>query len=60
MRTGWNLVDSKWYYFNAFVAMKIGWICTNGKCYYLNNSGEMLSNTKVNGYTLGNDGVWIK
>lgn len=60
MRTGWNLINSKWYYLNGSGAMETGWLCINDKWYYLANNGVMLSNTTINGYILGNDGVWIK
>ncbi len=40
--------------------METGWLCINDKWYYLANNGVMLSNTTINGYILGNDGVWIK
>ena len=60
MRTGWNLINSKWYYLNESGAMETGWLCINDKWYYLANNGVMLSNTTINGYILRNDGVWIK
>ena len=41
-------------------AMKTGWLNDGGNWYYLNTSGEMLSNTIVNGYKLGTNGAWVK
>jgi len=36
------------------------WICTNGKWYYVNKYGWMVSNTWVNNYYLDNTGAWTK
>ena len=60
MKTGWAKdSDGKWYYLNSSGAMKTGWLNDNGTWYYLNQSGAMLSNTSIDGYTLGADGAWI-
>ena len=42
--------------------MATGWMQSpySGKWYYLNQSGEMLTNTTVNGYVLGPSGEWLK
>lgn len=62
METGWININNKFYYLNYDGKMKTGWFKdSDGKYYYLNtNSGEMVSNTIVNGYKLGSDGAWIK
>jgi glucan-binding YG repeat protein len=36
------------------------WICTNGKWYYVNNYGWMVSNTWVDNYYVDSTGAWIK
>ncbi len=41
--------------------MQTGWIKdSNGKWYYLNDSGVMLSDTIIDGYVLDEDGAWIQ
>ncbi|MCI1476962.1 MAG: starch-binding protein [Clostridium beijerinckii] len=60
MKTGWTKnTDGKWYYLNNSGAMQTGWINDNGIWYYLSPLGDMLSNTSVDGYTLGADGALI-
>ncbi|OPJ62516.1 N-acetylmuramoyl-L-alanine amidase family protein [Clostridium chromiireducens] len=60
MATGWINDNGTWYYLNISGDMKTGWINDNGNWYYCDASGAMLANTSVDGYTLGNDGAWIK
>lgn len=36
------------------------WICTNGKWYYINKYGWMVSNTWVDNYYVDSTGVWTK
>lgn len=59
MVTGWNSIDGNWYYFNNKGEMSTGWKKINSKWYYFDNSGKMLSNTVVDGCTLGPNGDWI-
>ena len=59
METGWNNIDGSWYYFNYKGEMSTGWKKINSKWYYFDNSGKMLSNTVVDGCTLGPNGDWI-
>jgi len=40
--------------------MAVGWVNTNSKWYYLDESGAMLSNTYVGKYKVGSDGAWIE
>ncbi|WP_313795056.1 cell wall-binding protein [Clostridium botulinum] len=54
---GWCQIDNQWYYFDGNGYMKTGWLSDNGKWYYLNSSGAMVSNTTIDGYYLGYDGV---
>ena len=61
MQTKWvNDSDGNWYYLNNSGAMKTSWVNDNGTWYYLNESGAMLSNTSVDGYTLGANGAWVQ
>lgn len=60
MATGWVKDNGKWYYLNTSGDMKTGWINDNGNWYYCDESGAMLANTVIEGYSLGNDGAWIK
>ena len=52
---------NNWFYIqddNSFAKNK--WIVDNGKYYYFNNDGFMLSNTLTpDGYKVGADGAWI-
>ena len=38
---------------------KIGWIQDNGNWYYFNSNGTMATNTTIDGYKIGANGVWI-
>lgn len=52
--TGWWYEDSKgWYPVSQ-------WAKINGKWYYFDANGYMMSDTVINGYTLGSDGAWIE
>lgn len=54
---GWKNVRGSWYYLDESGIMKTGWVNVNGYWYYLYSSGKMASNTYVDGYYLGSDGV---
>ncbi len=60
MQTGWTYIDKDWYYLEQSGAMKTGWINDKGTWYYLCESGEMLHNTFVDGYYLGDNGAWTR
>ena len=47
MQTGWLPYDSAWYYMEASGAMATGYRTINGKGYYFDNNGIMLSSTNV-------------
>lgn len=47
-----------WWYADGS-SWAVGWKLIDGKWYYFNQQGWMLSNTTINGYTLGADGAWI-
>ncbi|MDF2884938.1 MAG: hypothetical protein K0R54_5509 [Clostridiaceae bacterium] len=49
----------KWYYLDQNGFAKTGWINFDNKWYYLNSLGEMVTNTVVDGYTIGADGVMV-
>ena len=40
--------------------MKTGWVQYKGNWYYLDASGAMVTDTVVEGYRIGHDGVWVK
>lgn len=54
-----NPADGKWYHFDESGYMQIGWFQdTDGKWYYLSpETGEMMTDTTVDGYSIGPDGV---
>ncbi|MBC5708920.1 hypothetical protein H8S75_13250 [Hungatella sp. L12] len=51
--------DGKWYHFDENGFMETGWFQDNdGKWYYLStDTGEMVTNTTIDGYVIGADGV---
>lgn len=57
MQIGWLKWNNNWYYMDKNGVMQTGFQGINGKTYYFNASGEMLSNTKVEGRRLGADGA---
>ncbi|WP_069680261.1 N-acetylmuramoyl-L-alanine amidase [Clostridium taeniosporum] len=57
---GWINVNNNWYFLNENGAVVKGWISTNGDNYYLdNNTGKLIVNTVIDGYTIGLDGKRI-
>jgi glucan-binding YG repeat protein len=56
---GWIYDSGNWYHLGTDGEMITGWIKYDRRWYYLDESGKMLSNTTINGYTLGNDGALI-
>lgn len=60
MQTGWSYIDNNWYYLEQSGVMKTGWVNDKGTWYYCNERGEMLHNTFVNGYYLGDNGAWTR
>ncbi|OOM16513.1 N-acetylmuramoyl-L-alanine amidase family protein [Clostridium saccharobutylicum] len=60
MKTGWVQLSGNWYYLAPSGAMKTGWFQdTAGTWYYANESGVMLHDTTVGGYTLGSNGALV-
>ena len=60
MQTGWKQQGDNWYLLKSNGYMATGWTQNNGSWYYLNADGSMASNTKIDGYTLGPNGAWIR
>lgn len=64
IKTGWfkdTDNNGEWYYFDSNGKMRTGWFKdADGSWYYLQTSGAMAKNTKVEGYRLGSNGAWIK
>ncbi|MFJ5717116.1 L,D-transpeptidase family protein [Neobacillus sp. NPDC093127] len=60
MKTGWIDKAGKKYFLTGSGAMATGWLKMDGKWYYLYTSGEMAAKTTINGYILGEDGVWVQ
>ncbi|ETI66592.1 L,D-transpeptidase family protein [Neobacillus vireti] len=60
MKTGWLDKAGKKYFLTGSGAMATGWLKMDGKWYYLYTSGEMAAKTTINGYILGEDGVWVQ
>ncbi len=57
MAKGWINIDNTWYFLNDNGSIATGWKSSNGDNYYLDvNTGKMLVNTVINGYTIGLDG----
>lgn len=57
----WQGYGGVWYRSNAEgVCYKNQWFQdTDGKWYYFNDKCQMVTNTLVNGYWIGSDGVWV-
>lgn len=60
MVTGWNQIDGQWYYMDESGVMQTGWLKDQDKWYYLSpGTGAMVTNTTIEGRTIGSDGAWI-
>ena len=58
MATGWIENDEKWYYLYSSGEMATGWLKSGGKWYYMYpSSGKMATDTVVDGWEIGPDGV---
>lgn len=57
--TGWIIDGGSWYYLDLSGIMHTGWLYDNGTWYYLSPQGDMLSNTSVDGYNLGENGALV-
>ena len=59
MAIGWVNNSGNWYHLETDGEMSRGWLKYNKKWYYLDTNGRMLSNTTINGYKIGPDGILI-
>lgn len=60
MRTGWLYWNNDWYYLTAGSGeMVTGWSYIGSNWYYFYSSGAMAKNTKIDGYVLDSNGVWV-
>lgn len=58
MLTGWQLVNSKWYFMNQNGTLLTGWQFINGKWYYLTADGSMLASAQTpDGYKVDANGA---
>ena len=60
MVTGWLNLNGTWYYLNGSGEMVTGWLNLNGKWYYMYGSGKMATNTIIDGWKIGSNGVATK
>lgn len=61
MAVGWKKVDGKWYFLDSNGNMVTGWKLIDGKWYYMTGNGDCLLNTVTpDGYTVDENGAWIK
>ena len=49
-----------WHYVDSNQNFVVGWKQIDGKWYYFDENGRMLTNTVVNGYKINADGVWVQ
>ncbi|WP_051689029.1 hypothetical protein [Butyrivibrio sp. AE2032] len=57
MAKSWKQIGGSWFYFESSGSMVTGWKKIGGKWYYFYNSGKMATNTTIDGYKIGKDGV---
>ena len=57
MSTNWDYINNNWYYFNNSGVMQTGWKKINNNWYYFNNDGNMVTNSTIDGWSIGNDGI---
>lgn len=54
----WQLIDGKWYFFDAQGIMQRGWVAWNEQWYYCAEDGSMLADgVTPDGYAVGTDGA---
>lgn len=59
MATGWVMLNHAWHYFKEDGGPYHGWLLWGNQWYYI-RQGTMLTNTSVDGFYVGNNGVWIR
>lgn len=57
MKTGWINYKNQWYYLEKTGTMKTGWDMIDKDRYYFYSDGHMASNTVIDGYKIGSNGV---
>jgi len=62
MKTGWvQESNNTWYYLDKTSgSMKTGWVQDNGQWYYLYSGGSLATSTTIDGYSVDENGKWIK
>ena len=61
MHTGWLNVEGKMRYMDSNGALLTGWQQIGGKWYYFStDDGNMARDTKIDGYYVNTDGVWVQ
>ena len=60
MQTGLQKINDKQYFFGKDGAMATGWQEIDGKRYCFDKDGAMLTNTTIDGWNIGKDGVAVK
>lgn len=56
----WQYIGNRWYYFNQYGYMTVGWIKWNSNWYYCGSDGAMYANSRTpDGFYVGGDGAWI-
>lgn len=53
----WVEIEGEWYAFDSKGYVRTGWFQDGDNWYYLNEDGTMATDTEVDGYYLGSDGV---
>lgn len=63
---GWLNVSGSWYYLQSNACMVTGWLqnfeygCSSGWYYFNPSGGAMMTNTTIEGWTLGSDGCGVQ
>ena len=57
-KTGWEIEDNNWYYYEDGKKQTDRWIETNGKTYYVNKEGVMAKDTWIGNRYVDKNGVW--
>lgn len=61
MKTGWQLYKNDWYYMKSNGEMvENDWVYYQNEWYYMLADGSMATDTVIDGYVIGSDGVWVK
>lgn len=58
-KSKWEQIDGNWYLFGSGGYMLTGWQNIGGNWYYLLPGGAMATNTVIDGYQLGTDGIML-